>query len=338
MTPGVAAVEPPALMKSLLSIVLLGTTCLASLAGCALSGLDEPDDIVEQDSSSTTYVDIMDFSKTDQSQWYDSIHSLNRQFDEICGDTFCEGDWSNLTPLTFGCSVTSKAGNIKQCAWTFAASSVEVDQRTAGIIVDAPTFECPIVMKTTAVKLEALLTAADSLHVGLPGAPAATPSIYDQLSECFEHPVGSVPGTFATEGRLSYVAGSAYYSSAAGQQKWFDATTALVHGFDNICGDTFCGSDFGDLQSLDFECSITKSTGNVKSCAWVFGGSYHIVPEQSGVLDETTRTFRCDIAVKGTISQLLTTLTAPGTQDAINRPLPGMTTSAYDALASGCLR
>jgi hypothetical protein len=316
-------------MKSLLVSVVLG--------GCALSGLDEPGDVVEQDSSSTTYVDILDFSKTDQGQWYDLIHSLNHQFDDVCGDTFCEGDWSNLTPLTFGCSVSSKLGNIKACTWTFAASSIEVDQRTAAIVVDAPTFQCPIVMKTTAVKLETLLAGSpDSLHAALPGAPAATPSIYDQLSECFSHPIGSMPGTFATEGNLTYVAGSSYYTSEAGQQKWFDATTALVHGFDNICGDTFCGGDFGDLQALDFECSITKSTGNVKSCAWVFGGSYHVVAAHGGALQETSNTFRCNVAIHGTLSQLLETLTAPGTTEAINRSLPGVTTTAYDALL-GCL-
>ena len=52
---------------------------------------------------------------------------------------------------------------------------------------------------------------------------------------------------------------------------------ALIHGFDNVCGDTFCGSDYGDLQALDLACSITKSTGNVKSCVWIFGGSFATV-------------------------------------------------------------
>src|SRR3954447_24411774 len=108
----------------LLACVLLATGCLAQ------GGTDGGEES-EQDVSSTTYVDILDFSKTDQGQWYDSIHSLNAQFDQICGDTFCEGDWSNLTPLTFGCSVSSKLGSVKDCAWTFSAADVYVDTRTA---------------------------------------------------------------------------------------------------------------------------------------------------------------------------------------------------------------
>jgi hypothetical protein len=38
----------------------------------------------------------------------------------------------------------------------------------------------------------------------------------------------------------------------------------------------------------------------------------------------------------GTISQLIDVITAPGTEDAIHRPLPGTTGVAYDALL-GCL-
>jgi hypothetical protein len=103
-----------------------------------------------------------------------------------------------------------------------------------------------------------------------------------------------------------------------------------------VCGDTFCGSDFGDLQSLALVCSVTKSTGNVKSCSWIFGGSY-MLPARNGAEDVTSKSFACNVPVKGTLSQLITVLTATDpTTDAIRRPLPGTTTTAYDALG-GCL-
>lgn len=307
-------------------------TIATALTGCLASGGDGPGDESEQDVSTTTYVDIFDFPKIDQGQWYDIQRSLNTQFDQICGDTFCEGDWSNITPLSFGCSVTSKLGSVHDCAWTFAASNVDVDPRTAAIISDAPTFQCHITAKTTAVKLAALLAGPDSLDTPLPGAA----SIYEQLSDCFDHPIGSTPGDFATTGTESYVAARDYYTASASRTRWSKAVGALEDGFDRVCGDTFCGSDFGNLQSLAFECAVTKSTGNVKSCAWVFGGSYEVVPEHGGAIDLTSKTFRCNVAVKGTMSKLIDTLTAPGTEDAIRRPLPGMTTTAYDALL-GCL-
>ena len=316
-----------------LAYLSVSVALLVHGAGCLAQAGDGGGTDVEQDVSTTTYVDIMDFAKIDQGQWYDIIHGLNAQFAGVCGDTFCEGDWANLTPLTFGCSVSSKAGDVKDCAWTFASSAVAVDPRNAAIVVDAPTFQCHIKAKTTAVKLAKLLsTSPDSLHAPLPGAA----SIYDQLADCFAHPIGSMPGTFATTGTESYVSASDYYTSAAGQARWRAAQTALVAGFDRVCGDTFCGSDFGDLQSLDVQCAVTKSTGNVKSCAWVFGGSYHVVPAHGGALDLTSQTFRCNVAVGGTLSKLIDVLTAPGTEDAIHRPLPGTNAIAYDSLG-GCL-
>jgi hypothetical protein len=310
------------------------STALA-LTGCLAQGGSDDSESTEQDVS-TVYVDILDFEKTDQGQWYDTIHALNDQFNDECGDTYCEGEWSNLVPLTFGCSVSSKAGSVKDCVWTFAASQVDVDTRTAAIVVDAPVFECSIKMKTTAVKLAKLLsTAEDKLRVTLPGAPAGMTTIGEQLNECFDHPIGAMPGVFATTGTEKYVSSRDYYTSSAGMDRWYAARKALVAGFDNICGDTFCSGDFGDLQAMDFTCAVTRSSGNVKTCMWTFGGSYHVTPEHGGLLDVTTKTFKCVVDVDGSLSQLIDTLVAPrapGVPEPINRPLPGFTTSAYEAL------
>src|SRR5213075_1185235 len=106
---------------------------------------------------------------------------------------------------TFSCSVSSKLGSVKDCAWTFAAAQVDVDPRTAAILVDAPTYQCHVKMKTSATKLVQLLAGPDPLHAALPGAPVGTPSIYDQLGDCFAHPIGQTPGTFAQSGSLTYV-------------------------------------------------------------------------------------------------------------------------------------
>ncbi len=308
----------------------------AALSGClAQAGGDDSADL--EQGVATTYVDILEFQHTDQFQWYDLIHSLNDQFRATCGDTFCEGEYANLVPLTFACSVSSKAGNVRDCVWTFAAAQVEIDPRNAAILVDAPTYKCHIAMKTTAVKLTKLLsTATDKLHVALPGAPANANTLSAQLGECFDHPLGSVPPELSTTGNLAYVSARDYYTSAAGQDRWRAANGALVAGFDNVCGDTFCGSDFGDLQAMDFSCAVTKSTGNVKTCMWTFGGSYHVTPTHGGLLDVTAKTFACPVDVDGSLAKLLDTLTAPGSVEAIRRTLPGMTTSAYDALL-GCL-
>ncbi|MDB4954418.1 MAG: hypothetical protein JWO36_1987 [Myxococcales bacterium] len=304
---------------------------LVIVAGCATTGDASQTD--EQGVGSTVYMNILDFSGTNVDAWTSARQKLDQEFNDLCGDTFCGGDYANLTPLSLTCSVTSKTGKIHDCAWTFAGSLAAVGAKTATISIDAPTFECHIQPKTTAAHLVDLLSSStDAIHVPLPG----TTSIYDALGDCFQHPIGKTPVTFDHDPSPTYIDADVYYTTFTGQQKWLSAKAALVAGFDRVCGDTFCGSDFGDLRSLDLVCAITKSSGNVKSCAWVFGGSYPFISSKTGALNETSKSFRCNVAVKGTLSQLITTLTAPGTVDAIQRPLPGVTTSAYDALG-GCL-
>jgi hypothetical protein len=298
----------------------MAVVMVAALPACALSASGEATD--EQEAGSTTYVDIADFPGIDQGAWFDLGGKLATELATA---------EPGVTALTFNCSVTSKLGSVHDCAWTLADARSAVDPGTAAISVDAVTYACHVHPRTTAPKLLALLAgSADALHEPLPGIG----SIADTLADCFAHPIGGTPLPPAGAGS-TYVDASAYYATAANQAKWQATADAFVRGFDDICGDTFCGGDFGDLRSLELACAITKSTGNVKGCAWVFAGSYSL-PAKTGALDVTSRTFRCDVAVHGTLSQLITTLTAPGSDNPIQRPLPGGTASAYDALG-GCL-
>jgi hypothetical protein len=296
-------------------------TCLCA-TGCALAS----DPIEgEQESGVTQYVSIVDFPAIDQGAWYDAAARVNHTFT-------ASGEHAGITPLTLSCAVTSKLGVVHECAWTFATSEAAVDPHTAALAFDSPTFQCRVHPKTTAAKLVAFLAStADPLHDPLPGGPA----LADGLADCFQHPIGATPLAPVVVTSPTYVAASAYYSTASYRARWQSAIAALVAGFDNICGDTFCGSDYGDLHALQLECAVTKSTGNVKSCAWVFGGSFSMVATD-GSVNETSRTFRCAVPVKATLAQLADTWVAAGTDDALHRTLPGSTTTAYDALG-GCL-
>ena len=304
-------------MKTLCVLV----TMLAS--ACAISGSSDGSD--QQAAGTTQYVDIMDFGTTDQGAWYDTISKLNQEF-------IATGEFANITPLTFGCSVSSKEGTVHDCAWSFASADIGIDSKSAAVGVDAPTYVCHTHPKTTAAKLIAQLAGSDdAIHATLPGSV----TIADSFADCFAHPIGGAPLTTTVTSPATYVDADDYYASAASQAKWTATKAALVLGFNNICGDTFCGSDFGDLESLALTCSITKSSGNIKSCMWVFGGSWH-QPDKTGALDVTAKTFSCPFDVHGTLPQLITTITAAGTDEPIQRALPGGTASSYDALG-GCL-
>jgi hypothetical protein len=295
---------------------------------CATTG----DDVVgdEQDATATQYVQIQDFNAAEEA-WYGITATLNGQFDQICGDTFCEGDFSNITPLRLYCSVTSKVATIHDCAWTFTASSHEIDTKLGTVAVDAVTFQCHFKPKTTGPKLIALLAGSnDPLNLPLPGMT----SIYEAIGDCFEHPIGATPITVSAPA-TTYVDAASYYTSAANAARWDASTQALHTGFDNVCGDTFCGSDYSDVQALDLGCAVTKSTGNVKACVWNFGGSYTTI-KRNGDLDLVSKTWSCPVAVHGTLGQMIGVLTSTAdTTDAIHRPLPGGT-SAYDSIA-GCV-
>ena len=135
--------------------------------------------------STRAYVDAYEYFTTDAQfeAWYSIRAGLESGFDDICGDTFCEGDWSNITPLRLRCSVQHGSGRIGHCVWSFAASNEEIDPRSGAIAVDTQAWQCalPIAPHTTIDALLAALAGDDPLYAPLPGS---TVSIYDGLAEC----------------------------------------------------------------------------------------------------------------------------------------------------------
>ncbi len=137
------------------------------------------------------FVDAADYFNG-AAAYYDGIASLARQFDDLCGDTFCEGDFSNLTALAFDCSVEKSTGALGQCVWTFAGSYSEVDAATGHVAVKRTVKGCKLPVKGDAQALLAFLAKAGkpgpSYHEGLyatvlPG-DATGRTLMDVLSAC----------------------------------------------------------------------------------------------------------------------------------------------------------
>lgn len=115
--------------------------------------------------------------------WYTLVRDLRRDFDHICGDTFCEGEYSNIESLGFRCSVDAVSGQLGSCVWLFAASLEEIDP-ASGKITSQPKFwtcRVPLAADTTLDELLGALAGASPLHARLPRSEG---SIYDGLVDC----------------------------------------------------------------------------------------------------------------------------------------------------------
>jgi len=109
--------------------------------------------------------------------------ALERGFDYICGDTFCEGDYGNLRALQLRCAVRRRDATVSGCTWSFAGSYAYVDGDTAVPQVDARRWACalPVPAGTPLKTLLARLSAPEGFETPLPGSELST---YDALTLC----------------------------------------------------------------------------------------------------------------------------------------------------------
>jgi hypothetical protein len=164
---------------------------LASLAlSCsAASTPNEPDtlDTLSSPLSQSAYVDVRDYltAAEDIDLWYTLTRALKTDFDAICGDTFCEGDYSNYESLGFRCSVEQRTGNMGHCVWIFAASQEEIVPSTGAVEVRAQLWQCSMPLgphTPVATFLHALSSAnVHPIDALLPGSGR---SLYGGLIDC----------------------------------------------------------------------------------------------------------------------------------------------------------
>lgn len=136
-------------------------------------------------SASPEYVDVSAYltADADIEAWHTLVLNLKRNFDDICGDTFCEGEYSNIQSLRYRCSVDRQTGKMGSCVWAFAASNEEISPLTGKIVVDAQVWRCrsPLARGTHIRDALAALAGPSPLYAPLPGTGR---SIYDGLSAC----------------------------------------------------------------------------------------------------------------------------------------------------------
>jgi hypothetical protein len=123
-------------------------------------------------------------------EYDDAIKALGREFDVLCGDTFCDGDFPNLQSLSLDCSVNIYTGKIGECVWTIAGSNTHLDAGSGKLTIRKEVYECNLDIKASAPELAEFLraavvpgtTGADGLRgVPLPGSSA---TLNDVLARC----------------------------------------------------------------------------------------------------------------------------------------------------------
>ena len=131
------------------------------------------------------YVDAVHYPG--QEQGWDVFHDLERRlqrnFDDICGDTICEGEFSNMQALRYRCSVLMADGTMGECVWVFAGSNAEIDATTGMVMVDARTWACrtPLAAQTPVATFYSALAGDRPLHAALPGTRT---TIFEGLVDC----------------------------------------------------------------------------------------------------------------------------------------------------------
>jgi hypothetical protein len=104
----------------------------------------------------------------------------------------------------------------------------------------------------------------------------------------------------------------------------------LAERFDVICGDTFCGGDYGDLAPVQLTCSATHDGAAIKECLWAFGGSQGLVDGATGAVRTRAASFACAVPVRASTRGFLAVMGESA--DPLYEPIPGQDRAFVDSL------
>ena len=164
---------------------IIGRMSLLSLSVAGLSAA-LPAFAMDPGPQAATYVEMQDYLPTWQEQdaWWNTRYALKREFDDVCGDTFCSGEYTNIEALNYRCSVNASTGIIGECVWVFAASEEDVDPSSGKVVVKPRIWQCvsPLAPSTSAQELAAALAGnSNPMQVTL---PRTRTNLHESLSDC----------------------------------------------------------------------------------------------------------------------------------------------------------
>src|SRR3954471_4601259 len=98
----------------------------------------------------------------------------------------------------------------------------------------------------------------------------------------------------ATVGPAPFVDAGEYFRSKNDEPTWASLQASVRRAFDDVCGDTFCETDF-DYKALDLTCSVESSTGAIHACRWPIVGTKQDVDSETGAVVVDSKLVVCDI-------------------------------------------
>ncbi|MBC7397119.1 MAG: hypothetical protein H7333_06715 [Bdellovibrionales bacterium] len=143
--------------------------------------------------SQSTFQDPLQvLTGTKLSNYKSALNRLKAGFDEVCGDTFCEGDFSNLSSIDLTCSLSVANETLTDCAWTFVGVASEVNSENGSVDTSNQMLKtCHLdVAKVTLEEFTASInqkkrtqdaSQKNALQVIFKGK---TSSLYDQIARC----------------------------------------------------------------------------------------------------------------------------------------------------------
>jgi hypothetical protein len=306
--------------------LILGVSSLG-LAGCGSSDADNVDES-SADVTKTVYANLNEvLGGADLDSWLALKNRLNNDFLNICGDTFCDGDYGPFQPVSLDCSASKNTKKMAQCMWTFAASIEYVNGYSAKVTSDVGLVTCPIPVKGMATDFIAAIdipTPAVAMNQVVPGG---TQTLYDYVSACFEN---VKPKAAPTPTKTQTYSSAEQTAIDNDPDSFIPGVQNLQAGFAKMCGDTYCDGDYNDMTALGFTCAVSQA-GNVKGCGWSFAGAYATIGAY-GVITAHTKTWVCPLPFSGKQAALASFIQGSDPYDAV---LPGSTVTTGDALA-GC--
>lgn len=298
-------------------------------AGCTAGTGDDAE--ASEDELRTEYRELNEVLEGDDyERWFNVRRALVRGFDNICGDTICGGDYSNLTTLDLTCSATTKQKKLRDCTWVLAGSIEYVSPVTGAIANDIRTFTCKMPIGGNAKTLLDTFTPAgeDALNTPL---PSTGKSFYDGLVDCFAGVVGAPP---PADAQGPYVELQDYLWNGGGDgDAWSNVRRTLNKNFDDVCGDSFCEGEYSDVYGLRFACAVDTAKNKVRNCSWSFAMTETSV-DAGGRVQAAVDTRTCSVSFSNVNPATL--VSALNNDDPLNTRLPGKKVSLYETLI-GCL-